>query len=395
MQNRSKVFAVIILTCLVSVPVSSFSVPLSTDSGVSLNPHFPTVPLSYNSVSVKYSVTFVQSGLPKGTSWSVSLDGADESTNTSSIVFNRTNGTYNFTVGGAPGYTPAPDHGSVNINGTNERVSITFGAKEYDITFREEGLPAGMLWNVSLNGTMESSVTNETIFLKPNGTYYYVVGLISNYTLSPFAGLFTVSGKPITTLIIFSRLYQVLFHETGLPKETRWSVAFNGVTKITTTNNVSLKEINGTYPYTINMPENFTTYPTTGTIIVNGSSVFQTVKFVLYTITFTGLLSPETASMFIDGQEVRTVAGVFTLSLAAGQEYEVEVKSPGYRNYFYNLTVTSRTNPTVLLNINLVSTEPVQGFPIASLIYAVVILASIIAVFVITIRFQRRPKKKM
>ena len=73
-----------------------------------------------------YSVTFPQSGLPAGTSWSVTLNGQTLSSTTSTITFSEPNGTYAYTVGAVNGYTATPSSGSVTVNGVSQTVAITF-----------------------------------------------------------------------------------------------------------------------------------------------------------------------------------------------------------------------------------------------------------------------------
>lgn len=77
---------------------------------------------------VTYSVTFSESGLPSGKSWSVTLDGngVTQSSTTSTITFAEPNGTYGYTIGTVKGYTASPSSGSVTVNGASAAVSVTF-----------------------------------------------------------------------------------------------------------------------------------------------------------------------------------------------------------------------------------------------------------------------------
>lgn len=369
----------IIFICVLFVTVSSAVFSEWGHNESTNSPETYALNESHDPATANYSVTFLEYGLPNGTVWSAYLGNMAKNSSGNAIVFYMGNGTYNFTINPADGFVPSPGSGLVTVNGVNVRMQIDFASNGYNVTFMEEGLPNGTVWNVSLNGSMKSSDTNQITFVKPNGTYYYVVGIIHNYTLSPFAGLFSVSGKSVTNYVIFARLYTVVFHETGLPRGTRWSVAFSGTNEVTFSNNVSLRVVNGSYPYTINIPENFTTSPTTGMISVNGSGVTKNILFSVYTITLTGLIYPKDASMYIEGQLVKTVAGVFTVTLSAGQSYELKVSSPGYETYTYNLTVTSRTSSTVLLNINLSPTSRPSGFTLSPLVIPLALLCAIAA----------------
>ena len=73
-----------------------------------------------------YGVTFTETGLPSGTSWSVSFNGILKNSATATIVFNSTNGTNNYTVGDVSGYTASPSASTVTVNGATVNQAVTF-----------------------------------------------------------------------------------------------------------------------------------------------------------------------------------------------------------------------------------------------------------------------------
>ena len=75
--------------------------------------------------SASHSVTFSQTGLPAGTSWSVTLGGATQSS-TGTILFSEKNGNYSFSVPAVTGYTQSPASGYVVVSGTPLSEAITF-----------------------------------------------------------------------------------------------------------------------------------------------------------------------------------------------------------------------------------------------------------------------------
>jgi len=77
---------------------------------------------------VTYAVTFSQSGLPPGTSWSVSVQGTPQPSTTATNVFNEPNGTYSYTVSAVTGYTVAPSSGTITVNGASVTQAIAFSA---------------------------------------------------------------------------------------------------------------------------------------------------------------------------------------------------------------------------------------------------------------------------
>lgn len=64
---------------------------------------------AFGSAAVDYPVVFNQSGLPNGTTWSISLNSTTETSNHVSIEFTEPNGAYQFWVGSVPGYTASPE----------------------------------------------------------------------------------------------------------------------------------------------------------------------------------------------------------------------------------------------------------------------------------------------
>ena len=82
--------------------------------------------VSVISTATPYSVNFTESGLPGGSTWSVSLNGAAHTSTTPNISFSMTNGTYPFAVGVSPGYSATPASGNVIVSGGSVTQGITF-----------------------------------------------------------------------------------------------------------------------------------------------------------------------------------------------------------------------------------------------------------------------------
>ena len=76
--------------------------------------------------SQQYTITFTESGLPSGTSWSVTFNNQTQTSSTDSITFTSPNGTYNYTIGSVSGYSSLPSSGTVTVNNANEIINISF-----------------------------------------------------------------------------------------------------------------------------------------------------------------------------------------------------------------------------------------------------------------------------
>ncbi|MGA7923031.1 MAG: YncE family protein [Thermoplasmata archaeon] len=80
------------------------------------------------SPATRFSITVGETGLLAGTSWSVTLGGVMESTAEDHLVFNETNGTYDFSVRVIAGYSATPASGSVAVHGAPTSVAISFAS---------------------------------------------------------------------------------------------------------------------------------------------------------------------------------------------------------------------------------------------------------------------------
>ncbi|MCL4421102.1 MAG: thermopsin [Candidatus Thermoplasmatota archaeon] len=118
-----------------SEPNGTFSYTISTSdhsykpsvSSGSIKVDGSTISEPVNFVKL-YTVAFTESGLPSGTSWSVTLNGTTLSSTTNTITFSLQNGTYSYTIGSISGYNISSSSGSISINGKNVTQSITFSS---------------------------------------------------------------------------------------------------------------------------------------------------------------------------------------------------------------------------------------------------------------------------
>ncbi len=249
--------------------------------------------------AIPYTVTFTESGLPAGTSWSVTFNGTLESNTTSasggSIVFQDViDGVYSYTVGTVANYS-STGSGTVTVDGSNVQKTITFSLVTYSATFTETGLTAGTTWSVTIGTQTVQSTTSTITFALANGTYTYTVGTVSGYTASPTTGSITVTPAGVSTPITFTAVpvttYTVTFTESGLTSGSTWSVTLNGVTKSASAGSsiVFTGLSNGSLSYSIAAVSGYTASPSSGTVTVNGAD--QTV-----TVTFSSSTSPSSSS---------------------------------------------------------------------------------------------------
>lgn len=116
------------------------------------------------SSQIYHSVSFSESGLAQGTTWSVTFNGETKSSISNSITFNAVNGVYPFSV--TPiGASPASS-GLINVEG-DTNVALVWGSQPLHVFIKEIGLPTSTEWSVTYGPVTQTS-TSDTI----NFTFY-------------------------------------------------------------------------------------------------------------------------------------------------------------------------------------------------------------------------------
>ncbi|MGA8512963.1 MAG: thermopsin family protease [Thermoplasmata archaeon] len=108
------------------------------------------------------SVTFTETGLSSGTSWSVTLGASTLSSTGTTITFREPNGTYAFTVGPVSGYNANPSSGSIRVAGIPVNQPITFAALALSVTPGQG--PVGATVTVAGTGFTASSTLKSLVF---------------------------------------------------------------------------------------------------------------------------------------------------------------------------------------------------------------------------------------
>ncbi|MCI4357035.1 MAG: hypothetical protein L3K18_07845 [Thermoplasmata archaeon] len=263
------------------LPTPAGGTALVSGAGVAISVNFtlgPSPPL--------YPIEFNESGLPKGANWSVDLGGITSSSSGPTVEFERSNGTYLYSISSMPGYVATPGWGNVTVHGVARVVSIVFASTApappppvFEITFHENGLPNGTGWGVVIGSAIETSLTNRIAFAdEPNGTYGYVVLAISGYSAT-YSGIATVAGENATINVTFVPLtYPVIIVEFGLASGTNWSVTVSNnstgfhETRSSTSNTIEFELPNGTYSISVSVPAGYSFSLSTAALTVAGHS---------------------------------------------------------------------------------------------------------------------------
>jgi len=152
-----------------------------------------------------FEVTFKETGLPANhAAWPVTLDGMTLLTDTKELNFSLPDGTYSFSIGSIPGFTPRTTSGTLTVHNKHKTITVKFTATLYAVTFKETGLPKGS-WSVKIGGHSKKAPVGDTVvFDLADGNYSYAIGSVKGYNSSGAPAYVTVSGNGTSVLVTFT-----------------------------------------------------------------------------------------------------------------------------------------------------------------------------------------------
>ncbi len=261
-----------------SEPNGTYTFVVASVNGYSISPQTGSMTVSGSQVSeaisfsevLGYEVTFSQTGLRSGTSWSVTLGVSTISSTQSSITFTETNGSYAYKISNVTGYEVTPLSGVITISGSSVTKSVTF-SELFPVNFVESNLPAGSTWTVTFAGISETSSSSTISFEELNGTYSFSVNSSSNYNASPPSGSISVDGYAINQSVQFSPM-QLHLYLTGTISPTNATLYVNGQAVTTKNGTFNVSVLPGSYDIKVVSP-GYKTYYQNVTVASNQSSV--------------------------------------------------------------------------------------------------------------------------
>ncbi len=262
-----------------------------------------------------YAVQFVESGLPSGTSFSVTLNGATSS-GSGTVSFSEVNGSYSFSVGSVSGYTASPSSGTVVVSGSAVSESITFTTNSSPppaaSVYSEVNASSSNTQFYTLPGAEEFTVANSVtvnyvvLLLEGSGTIQFSIGNsfqgtgvvgLTNINVNSNSGTYYLVSFPSVTLNGGSNYYLNVYDPnfTGV----QWGY--------TTTSSASVNigavqdywyGVNGNLHHDNSYPDIYTVgYSTTaGASIVHGSSMHTIIGGSVYHIPTESILFHYTLS---------------------------------------------------------------------------------------------------
>jgi hypothetical protein len=224
-------------------------------------------------------------GLPKGTPWSVTVRGfTTTSTNTTLPVYEPF-GSYGFVVTPVPGYRSLPADGGFTVDSSWSLVEVRFvpitpPPPLVPVTFQASGLPASTPASITVRNSTETLGEAGAVFLLSNGSYAYHLGYVAGYHADVPEKTFDVLGGGFTVDVPFvPTVYPVTWQAAGTRAGLNWTVMIDGQANPATSAWLSTSLPNGTYPYGIELPSNYSATPRTGVVLVDGYSTVLPIVF--------------------------------------------------------------------------------------------------------------------
>lgn len=251
-----------------------------------------------------YPVTFTETGLSTGTSWSVSLGTSFLASTGTSLDFAVVNGTTPFSVSPVAGYSSSPSSGNVVVAGGPASVPVTFSVGGPSIS-SFEAVPSSIhlggtsLLEVAASGGSgalgygysnlpSGCATLDTASLSctPSATGTFMVGV----TVTDGLG----STASASTSLTVASGAQLAFSETGLPGGTVWNVTVGTETVSSSSTSLDFYLAAGSYHYVIGPVADHTAKKPSGSVSLSSAGTGVSVTFehaYLVTFTETGLAS--------------------------------------------------------------------------------------------------------
>ncbi|MGA8663527.1 MAG: protease pro-enzyme activation domain-containing protein [Thermoplasmata archaeon] len=269
-------------------------------------------------------VKFTETGLPSGATWYVNITGGPDLQGISSpLDTSLSPGTYPWSAAvNVPGYTLYPHDGNVTVVASAVTVPITIAPSTASVgivSFNATGLGPGVIWYINLTGgrhlTGGATTVNATL---PYGSYPYVLAT-DDTEWEPTLRLATLDVAAPTQHVVLA-FQEVVFAVHFTPSSViaeGWNLTLDGKTSSAANGGYTTDLPNGSYPWSVTPPSGYTVSPSSGTVVVQGENVTETLTFTALSSTPPGGGStPGGAGGFLGGWGV-LLLGVVVLVVVA------------------------------------------------------------------------------
>ncbi|MGI0071458.1 MAG: hypothetical protein ACRECT_05265 [Thermoplasmata archaeon] len=235
----------------------------------------------------RYSVTFVETGLPSGTVWSITLPNASHgasvtySSNGSTLwIPAEEPGNYGYSASSLPNYRAQPPSDGFNLTGPGLVVPLEFAPVLFEVVWEETGLGPNLTWSVDVNGQPFYSSGAWTTAHLMNGSYTFRIPNADDYVAGDPPSALAVRGNPIVIPFQFVRAsFPVSFAIQGGAAGSTWTVRLGNTSLDGATTLAAFAEPNGSYTFNVTAPTGDRAQPSHGVLTVEGEP--QTIHVVL------------------------------------------------------------------------------------------------------------------
>jgi hypothetical protein len=196
MKNKKIGIPIVLLLTIAFLLSSSMVIP--SNSPVQTHSFQSGNSFATSAVSTKYAVSFIESGLASGTSWSVTLNGSSNSSTTTHVNFYMVNGNYAYSVTKIAGYSNSPISGNVTVNGASQNVTVVFSTASTSIA----PVNLGAAGNFSILAKTGISTTGTTAVIGNMG-----ISPASATYITGFALTMSSNGQFSTSSLVTGKVY--------------------------------------------------------------------------------------------------------------------------------------------------------------------------------------------
>ncbi len=214
-----------------------------------------------------YAIKFVETGLPSGHRWNVTLAGQTVASTNTTVTFHQTNGAYRYSVAtplwGATGvrFVASPPNGTVTVSNASASVPIAY-ATQYNLSVTVSPVGTG---TASPSGGWTAAGSVVPLSATPASGYLFsqwVGSGVGSYSGTAPSAEFTIAGPvsevadftPVNSTNSTSPTYPLTLAVTGLPAGENWSVVLNGARWTTDQTEITVPGWNGTVSYAFETP---------------------------------------------------------------------------------------------------------------------------------------------
>ena len=181
------------------------------------------------------------------------------------------------------------------------------------------------------------------------------------------------------------------FTQTGLAGDTEWSVTVGSSVWTSTSGGVANPLTPGSYSYTVGAVAGYSPTPSSGMATVSEGEVTTVpLTFAPASGWIAGTVTPDSATVRVDGSVVTTSDGAFNVSVPAGF-HSIQANAAGYAAYYNNVSVSGGKTTHLTILEPALSSSTTTALSSAEF-YGIVgaILALAVAVLVAALLLSRR-----